>query len=185
MARIPRASIVLLAVGLLALAPASVSAADPGSGAARVLGGRAWLGIAMERAADAAGVRVKHVLRGSPAEKAGLKDGDLIRAIDGEKVASPDDVSRIVGSHEPGEGIVASLSRAQDSLSMKIALASRPAADEMLRMDRVGAERLGGRDDPLAVEIRFARRSRSDAQRGVECVAEERVLVGVGIDADR
>jgi thiol-disulfide isomerase/thioredoxin len=139
MARVPHGSIALVALALGALAPASASAADPGGGAARVFGGRAWLGIAMERAADAAGVRVKHVLRGSPAEKAGLKDGDLIRAIDGEKVASPDDVSRIVGSHEPGEGIVASLSRAQDTLSMKIALANRPAADEMLRMDRVGA----------------------------------------------
>ena len=101
--------------------------------------GRAWLGVAMEKAAEAGGVRVKHVLRGSPAEKAGLKEGDLIRAIDGEKVASPDDVSRIVGGHEPGEAIVASLLRAQDTLSMKIALASRPLPDEMLRMDRVGA----------------------------------------------
>jgi thiol-disulfide isomerase/thioredoxin len=89
--------------------------------------------------AGASGVRVRHVLRGSPAEKAGLKEGDLIRAIDGEQVASPEDVSRIVAGHEPGDAIVASLARADDALSLKIPLAPRPSPDEMLRMDRVGA----------------------------------------------
>jgi thiol-disulfide isomerase/thioredoxin len=89
--------------------------------------------------AGASGVHVRHVLRGSPAEKAGLKEGDLIRAIDGEQVASPEDVSRIVAGHEPGDAIVASLARADDALSLKIPLAARPSPDEMLRMDRVGA----------------------------------------------
>jgi thiol-disulfide isomerase/thioredoxin len=129
----------LAVLALAAFSPLRVLAADPSGAASRLVAGRAWLGVAMEKAAEAGGVRVKHVLRGSPAEKAGLKEGDLIRAIDGEKVAAPDDVSRIVGGHDPGDAIVASLLRAQDTLSIKIALASRPSPDEMLRMDRVGA----------------------------------------------
>ena len=41
------------------------------------------------------------------------------------------------------------------------------AQEAVAGMDRVGAERLRRRDDPLAVEIRLARRSRPDAQRRV------------------
>jgi thiol-disulfide isomerase/thioredoxin len=93
----------------------------------------------MESAGESVGVRVKHVIRGSPADVAGLKEGDAIRAIDGESVASPDDVTRIVGGHEPGEQIVAGVSRATSALAIRISLANRPGPDEMLRMDRVGA----------------------------------------------
>jgi thiol-disulfide isomerase/thioredoxin len=93
----------------------------------------------MEKGSDGAGVRVTHVMRGSPADKAGLRQGDLIRAIDREKVASPEDVSRIVWNHAPGDPILASLSRAEDTLAIRVALVARPSTAEMLRMDRVGA----------------------------------------------
>jgi thiol-disulfide isomerase/thioredoxin len=155
-----RAPPVLSVVVALALLSSVAVAAGPGGGETHPFGGHAWLGISMERGATAkgasekgasekggaekgatssSGVHVKHVLRGSPADKAGVKEGDFIRAIDGANVASPDDVSRIVAGHDPGEAVVASLSRAADVLSIKIPLAARPSADEMLRMDRVGA----------------------------------------------
>ena len=134
-----RTVIAVLAFAVAGFAPLSVSAAGHGAGTPLVFASHAWLGIAMEKVTEGGGVHVKHVLRGSPADRAGLKEGDLIRAIDGEKVASPDDVTRIVSKHEPGDAIVASLSRAQDALSIKVALANRPSPDEMLRMDRVGA----------------------------------------------
>ena len=101
--------------------------------------GHAWLGIAMEKGGTTLGVHVKHVLRGSPAERAGLKEGDFIHSIDGQGVASPDDVSRIVGGHAPGDAIVASVSRAEEPLSLRVSLATRPSASDMLRMDLVGA----------------------------------------------
>ena len=113
-------------------APSSAYGAGSGGLSAPLVPGRAWLGIAMEKVGDGAGVRVTHVLRGSPAEKAGLKQGDLIRAIDREKVASPEDVSRVVWNHAPGDPIVASLSRAGDALTIRVALALRPSTDEML-----------------------------------------------------
>jgi thiol-disulfide isomerase/thioredoxin len=101
--------------------------------------GHAWLGVAMDKVAEAEGVRVKHVVRGSPADKAGLKEGDAIRAIDGARVGAPDEVTRVVGGREPGDTIVATVSRGASSLTVRIALASRPTVDEMVRMDRVGA----------------------------------------------
>lgn len=126
-----------------ALASASLSPAyganSGGISSPVVAAGRAWLGIGMEKAGGFGGVRVQHVMRGSPADKSGLKEGDVVLAIDGEKLASPDDVSRIVWNHAPGDPIVASISRAGDALSVRIPLAARPTTDEMLRMDRVGA----------------------------------------------
>jgi thiol-disulfide isomerase/thioredoxin len=127
------------ALALALTSPLPASAAGSVGAEAHLFASHAWLGVAMEKAPAAEGVHVRHVLRGSPADKAGLKEGDLLRAIDGVKVASPEDVTRIVGSHEPGDAIVATLTRAQDALSLKIPLAIRPSADEMLRMDRVGA----------------------------------------------
>jgi thiol-disulfide isomerase/thioredoxin len=117
----------------------AASAAGPGGGEARSLASHAWLGIAMEKGGATPGVHVKHVLRGSPAEKAGLKEGDLIHSIDGEEVSAPDDVTRIVVGHAPGDAIVAHVSRAQAPLSIQVSLAARPSASEMLRMDLLGA----------------------------------------------
>ena len=119
--------------------PAVASAGDLPSAIAN---GPAWLGVAMDSAAKAqpdGGVRVRHVVRGSPAEKAGLREGDSIVKIDGARVGNPGEVTRIVSEHAPGEAIAATIMRAAKEVTMRIALAPRPSGDEMLRMDRVGA----------------------------------------------
>jgi thiol-disulfide isomerase/thioredoxin len=109
----------------------------------------AWLGVAMDTAAvkDAArgapegpgeGVRVRHVVRGSPADKAGMRSGDVIREIDGAHVKTPDDVTQLVASHDPGEQIEATLARASSTVTLRVALGKRPSFDTMMRMDHVG-----------------------------------------------
>jgi serine protease Do len=49
------------------------------------------------------GVLITSVSDNSPAAKAGLKAGDVITAIDGEKVTSPGDISRVLGKKETGD----------------------------------------------------------------------------------
>ena len=49
------------------------------------------------------GVLVTSVSENSPAAKAGLKAGDVITAIDGEKVSSPGDITRVLGKKETGD----------------------------------------------------------------------------------
>jgi len=49
------------------------------------------------------GVLITSVTENSPAAKAGLKAGDVITAIDGEKVASPGDLTRGLGKKETGD----------------------------------------------------------------------------------
>lgn len=49
------------------------------------------------------GILITSVTENSPAAKAGLKAGDVITAIDGEKVSSPGDLTRALGKKETGD----------------------------------------------------------------------------------
>jgi len=53
----------------------------------------------------AGGALIADVNDGSPAEKAGLKAGDIVISIDGNEVASSTDLTRKVGSYQPGEKV--------------------------------------------------------------------------------
>lgn len=102
------------------------------------LGPPAWIGVTMDAGGDT-GVRVEHVVRGGPADRAGLKVGDRIVAIDGARVTQPVNVSRNVTSRKAGETVSLSLERAGTAITASVVLASRPSGDEILRMDLVGA----------------------------------------------
>ena len=51
------------------------------------------------------GVLVKKVALGSAAEKAGIQAGDLITQVDQVPIADPQDLVKIIGSHQPGDQI--------------------------------------------------------------------------------
>lgn len=61
------------------------------------------LGVSAEDRADGEGVRVLDVKPGSPADNAGLKDGDVITRIGDDKVNSVDELQMSVRSAKPGE----------------------------------------------------------------------------------
>ncbi len=52
---------------------------------------------------DGRGVLVKEVIEDSPAEKAGLKAGDVIIKSDGERIEDTPDLHQVIGGHEQGE----------------------------------------------------------------------------------
>jgi thiol-disulfide isomerase/thioredoxin len=85
------------------------------------------------------GVTVEHVVRGSPADKGGVRAGDRIVGIDGAKVTLPGAVSRAVGAHKIGETVSVELERRGSASTSAIVLAARPSGDQILRMDLVGA----------------------------------------------
>jgi serine protease Do len=69
-----------------------------------------FLGVSTERLSRRAkdslkldgGARVAAVSSDSPAEQAGLKEGDVITAVDGREVSDPEDLSEIIGEKESG-----------------------------------------------------------------------------------
>jgi len=89
-----------------------------------------------------AGVEITEVRSGTPAQKAGLKGstgkkfvqgtqyatgGDVITAIDGQKVETSEDVQLAIDSHHPGDTIELTYWRNGDTHTVSIKLATRPA----------------------------------------------------------
>jgi S1-C subfamily serine protease len=87
--------------------------------------GGAFLGVTLDPNAGAA--VVKTVATGSPAEQARLQPGDMIRALNGNRVSSAQHVVQIVGSMQPGQTLNIDLSRQGINDHAQAVLATRPA----------------------------------------------------------
>ncbi|WP_394834522.1 redoxin domain-containing protein [Pendulispora rubella] len=99
---------------------------------------KGWLGIGMDTPRDAVGVRVTKVVGGSPAQKAGVHDGDLLVRIDGAKVASPEEVQRVVAGHASGDVLRVTVLRDGVESTLNVSLVPRPSRDEQNRLEFVG-----------------------------------------------
>jgi len=100
---------------------------------------RAFLGIAGEtrplhiRVARAIGhsapsaVAIVQVTQGSPAERAGLRAGDVILAFNETPVVTVDDVSRFLGQARTGDRVEVSVLRGGEQLRLSAVLAPAPA----------------------------------------------------------
>ncbi len=71
------------------------------------------------------GALVQVVRPGLPAEKAGIKRGDIITGVDGKPVASSDEVVRLVTAKPPGAGVKLTLNRSGQTLTVTATLADR------------------------------------------------------------
>ncbi|HSJ94776.1 MAG TPA: PDZ domain-containing protein, partial [Gaiellaceae bacterium] len=91
----------------------------------------------------AAGAAITEVRDGSPAAEAGLRPstgtaaaadgleyptgGDIVTALDGEPVASAEDLQRAVGAHRPGDTVTLTVVRDGETREVQVQLAERPA----------------------------------------------------------
>jgi serine protease Do len=74
--------------------------------------GGAMLGVGLdETEGDLRGAKVRSVEEGSPAEKAGIKEGDVIVRFDGEAVRSAGQLARLVGETPAGRSVGIDVSR--------------------------------------------------------------------------
>lgn len=65
------------------------------------------------------------IVAGSPAEKAGLKSGDIITEINGEKVTSKNIIGDIIQKYNVGDTITLKVLRGSDTLEIKVILEER------------------------------------------------------------
>jgi serine protease Do len=63
----------------------------------------AMLGVTTEKTET--GLRIQGITKESAAEKAGLKEGDIITKIDDKKMEDPDDLSKAIRAHKPGDKV--------------------------------------------------------------------------------
>jgi peroxiredoxin len=97
---------------------------------------RGWLGIVMEEKDGA--VRIREVLAGSPAARAGLKAGDALMQVDGGVVRSAREVVQEIGKHAAGSSVRLKTSRAGRDAITRIVLVAAPSGEELLRLQHVG-----------------------------------------------
>jgi putative serine protease PepD len=85
----------------------------------------AYLGVSLSSSASNA--LVAEVRSGTPAERAGLKAGDVITALDGKSVASTGELESAIGAHKPGDSVSLTYTRNGKSHTVQLKLASRPS----------------------------------------------------------
>jgi hypothetical protein len=68
--------------------------------------GAAFFGALAEYAPGVWGASIRRVIIGSPAYKAGIRAGDIIREFDGRSVNDARDLARAVAEHKPGQRVV-------------------------------------------------------------------------------
>jgi membrane-associated protease RseP (regulator of RpoE activity) len=86
------------------------------------------------------GVLITSVSDNSPASKAGLKAGDVITAIDGEKVTSPGDISRTLGKKETGD-VSLTVVRDRNTRTITVTPEKNPNQD-LFKPGSLGARRI-------------------------------------------
>jgi S1-C subfamily serine protease len=87
--------------------------------------GRAFVGLALSDAPNGAGVRIEQVIPGSPGDNAGLKQGDVITAIDGRSVNTVNDVQSALENRSPGDRVIFTVRRDGQSDDVAVTLGQR------------------------------------------------------------
>jgi membrane-associated protease RseP (regulator of RpoE activity) len=86
-------------------------------------GSNAFLGVLIQ---DQNGqVVVNQVMPSSPAETAGLQDGDIILSLDGTDVTSTDQLIQMVADHQPDEDVTLSIQRGDQTQDITVTLGDR------------------------------------------------------------
>ena len=74
---------------------------------------QALLGIVMNQPNDTEHIKIEEVVAQSPAAKAGLKKGDIVRTVDGKAVAATEDVKIILLDKKIGDTVKVGIKRSQ------------------------------------------------------------------------
>lgn len=86
---------------------------------------RGWLGVAVGDGRDG-GVLVASVERGSPAARAGMRQGDLVVAVNGERIESSRSLIRAVAALPPGSGVRLTVRRQGREIEIPVTVGRRP-----------------------------------------------------------
>lgn len=86
-----------------------------------------WFGIRGASATDGTGVVVAGLMEGAPAAGAGLRDGDVIRRVDGRPVTSMTTLRMLLRRRHPGDRVTVVYERDGKRRSAAVALTERPS----------------------------------------------------------
>ncbi|HEV8306362.1 MAG TPA: DegQ family serine endoprotease [Methylomirabilota bacterium] len=124
---------------------------------------RGWLGVSVQPltaelsksfgAKEESGVLVADVVEGSPAEKAGLKSGDIIVEFNGKRVSAPSDLQRAVGLAGPGSSAKVKLLRERGERTVEVKIGEAPDEAEIAGRSSKARSLLGLEVKPLTPDL--------------------------------
>jgi serine protease Do len=98
---------------------------------------RPWLGIGISTVNEFVaslynlsvdkGVLVTNVVKGSPADKAGLQNGDIITIIDGKEIPDTSGLIKVISSSEVGQTVAITYWRGDAKKTAAVTLAESPS----------------------------------------------------------
>lgn len=98
--------------------------------------GGSWLGVSLaDTDADRRGAKVRSVEDGSPAEKAGIRGGDVIVRFDGETVRSASQLARLVRETPAGRTVAIEVTRDGGTQKLSATLAEGSERTRALTLD--------------------------------------------------
>jgi serine protease Do len=97
-----------------------------------------YMGVVLEDLGGEQGAMIGSVLGGGPADKAGVRAGDVIRRVDGVAIGSRASLMRAIGAKTPGTVVKLDMLREGLDVSAEVKLATRPTAGVAVRDDRGG-----------------------------------------------
>ncbi len=98
---------------------------------------RGWIGVEAQEMtaelaesfglADASGALISGVQRGSPADAAGIRPGDILQAVGGKPVKDPQAMLDLIATLQPGDNVNFKLRRKKSAYDTEIRIGKRPA----------------------------------------------------------
>ncbi|MFA9439889.1 DegQ family serine endoprotease [Uliginosibacterium sp. sgz301328] len=83
---------------------------------------------------DTKGALINSIEDGTPAQKSGLREGDIVTEVDGTKIDDAADLARLIGNHHPGDTVKLKVWRDKASREISVKLAEQ-AGDTTARAD--------------------------------------------------
>lgn len=144
---------------------------------------RAWLGVQMQpvteelgkalKLAKAEGALIAAVQPGSPAERAGLRQGDVVTGVDGHPIQDPRDLARAVAAGQAGKEIRLAVQRDGKPQTIGVRLGTNVAEQAA-----AGEAVSGGKEDALGLAL-APLDPQARARLGLESDATGVVVAGV------
>lgn len=121
------------------------------------------------------GALINDVIKGSPADKAGIRQGDVITALNGTEVKDPSHLQRLVAEAGIGKSARISVFRDGKSVELNLTLASADSAPKHQRDPRSN-NRQGGEADLLGLTV-------EDSEQGEGVVVVDTARGGAAAEA--
>lgn len=152
---------------------------------------RGWIGVSIQPVtrdlADsfglsaAKGALVSEVVTESPAEKGGIKSGDIIISFNGKEIKEMNDLPRLVAATDTGKSVPVKIVREGKEENLTIAIEKMKDGEEGSSLDGEKKDRLGLTVKDLTRELAASLRLKEDSGVVVTDIKEDSLALVVGI----